>query len=110
MKPNQCHAAVLLAAGNAQAHVAAQLKIHPETIRNWMKRPDFKAMLALETKNALEKLRNARGQALLTEIQRIEKCGQNGARTSVHGEFPRTLVPLARGGSLPLASAGSGTG
>jgi len=56
--------------------VAAQLGIHPETIRNWMRRPEFKAMLAFETKAALETLRNINSQTLLTQIQCTEKCEQ----------------------------------
>jgi hypothetical protein len=89
MKPNQCHAAVLLASGQSQADVAALLNVHPETIRNWLKKGDFRAMLASETQIAREKLRNSNCQAFVDEIKRLKNSAQNRARTSTHDEKAR---------------------
>ena len=94
MKPNQCRAAVLLAAGHSQIDVAIELNVHPETIRNWLKKPDFQTMLASETRIALEKVRNSSSHAFLNEMERIKKREQNHAPASTHHEKPRTSVPL----------------
>jgi transposase len=92
MKPNQCHAVVLLATGQSQIDVATQLKVHPETIRNWLKKTDFRAMLASETRIVLEKQRNSSSQAFLDQIARLKKCAQNRAQTSTHREKPRNEI------------------
>src|SRR5262245_8427652 len=94
MKPVQCHAAVLLAAGQSQIDVATQLNVHPETIRNWLKKHDFRAMLASEPKIALEKSRNSSSNTFMEQIAHVKKCEQNRARTSTQHEKARIGVPL----------------
>ena len=88
----QHHAAILLAEGLTQAATAAQLKVHPETIRNYrlslcsentrLKRQDFKELLKAETQNTTQSLRRmaiAQFQKQIpTFIPAQEKYATNG--------------------------------